>query len=163
MLLCACDMVNNSLQELFGAIGPLKRANLLTRGQAEVAFIHKDHAVIALKKYHNRELDGKCTSSPSGWFGRVYNCGFCSFSVQFWECVKCIMIAGCLDWQIMRRCFSVATGQLQHIKFKQFCDLSRQQDSATKDRSMLFAIPLVNYQTFNTFTPQTRVYIITDV
>ena len=52
--------VDSWWQELFGAIGPLKRANLLTKGQAEVAFIHREHAVMALKKYHNRELDGKC-------------------------------------------------------------------------------------------------------
>ena len=51
--------MNDYLQELFGVIGPLKRANLLAKGHAEVAYIHKDHAVAALKKYHNRELDGK--------------------------------------------------------------------------------------------------------
>lgn len=62
-----CIMVSNlhttvtqdDIIELFAAIGPLKRANLLQKGQAEVAFVHRDHAVVALKKYHNRELDGQ--------------------------------------------------------------------------------------------------------
>ncbi|XP_070186514.1 arginine-glutamic acid dipeptide repeats protein-like isoform X2 [Littorina saxatilis] len=53
------SVTQDDIIELFGAIGPLKRANMLNKGQAEVAFIHKEHAVMALKKYHNRELDGQ--------------------------------------------------------------------------------------------------------
>ncbi|XP_076459276.1 uncharacterized protein LOC143292662 [Babylonia areolata] len=52
-------VTQDDIIELFGVLGPLKRANLLTKGQAEVAFIHKEHAVQALKTYHNRELDGQ--------------------------------------------------------------------------------------------------------
>nr|KAG5686168.1 hypothetical protein BaRGS_004507 [Batillaria attramentaria] len=53
------SVTQDDIIELFAAIGPLKRANLLQRGQAEVAFIHREHAIMALKKYHNRELDGQ--------------------------------------------------------------------------------------------------------
>ncbi|KAL8587430.1 hypothetical protein ACOMHN_062163 [Nucella lapillus] len=52
-------VTQDDIIELFGAIGPLKRANILSKGQAEVAYIHREHAVLALKKYHNRELDGQ--------------------------------------------------------------------------------------------------------
>ncbi|KAL8596490.1 hypothetical protein ACOMHN_044028 [Nucella lapillus] len=52
-------VTQDDIIELFGALGPLKRVNLLTKGQAEVAFIHKEHSVSALKTYHNRELDGQ--------------------------------------------------------------------------------------------------------
>ncbi|XP_076443911.1 uncharacterized protein LOC143282201 [Babylonia areolata] len=53
------SVTQDDIIELFGAIGPLKRANMLNKGQAEVAFIHRHDAVTALKKYHNRELDGQ--------------------------------------------------------------------------------------------------------
>jgi RNA recognition motif-containing protein len=46
-------------QELFGAIGALKRARIPKRGFAEIVFVNKDDAMLAVKKYHNRELDCK--------------------------------------------------------------------------------------------------------
>ena len=50
--------------ELFGDIGPLKRAKIVELGTAEVVFINKANAVKAVEIYHNRQLDGramKCT------------------------------------------------------------------------------------------------------
>lgn len=58
---------------MFGAIGPLKRANLLQRGQAEVAFIHKEHAILAVKNYHNRELDGKSDLLHNSSFTKTHD------------------------------------------------------------------------------------------
>ena len=49
-------------QELFGAVGPLKKAKLLKSGQAEVVYVNKKDAVSAVQKYHSRELDGKLTA-----------------------------------------------------------------------------------------------------
>ncbi|XP_064610253.1 uncharacterized protein LOC135474508 [Liolophura sinensis] len=45
--------------ELFGAIGALKKARLVKQGSAEVVYVNKEAAVVAVKKYHNRELDGQ--------------------------------------------------------------------------------------------------------
>jgi len=47
------------VQELFGAIGPLKRARLLKAGVAEVVFVDRQDAVTATQRYHLRELDGQ--------------------------------------------------------------------------------------------------------
>ena len=46
------------LQELFGAVGALKKARLMKPGIAEVVFVKKEEALMAIKKYHLRELDG---------------------------------------------------------------------------------------------------------
>ncbi|KAK3091482.1 hypothetical protein FSP39_020156 [Pinctada imbricata] len=44
--------------ELFGAVGPMKRARLVKAGVAEVVYTQKGDAQKAIQKYHNRELDG---------------------------------------------------------------------------------------------------------
>ncbi|XP_023933431.1 polymerase delta-interacting protein 3 isoform X2 [Lingula anatina] len=44
--------------ELFSAMGALKKARMLKPGVAEAVFFKKEEAVLAIKKYHNRELDG---------------------------------------------------------------------------------------------------------
>ena len=46
------------MQELFGAIGALKKAKLIKQGVAEVVYLNKDDAQKAVVKYNNRELDG---------------------------------------------------------------------------------------------------------
>ncbi|XP_048762160.2 polymerase delta-interacting protein 3-like isoform X2 [Ostrea edulis] len=51
-------VVQNDIIELFGAIGPIKRARLLKAGIAEVVYLNKDDVQKAIQKYHNRELDG---------------------------------------------------------------------------------------------------------
>lgn len=53
----ACTYI--SYQELFGAIGPIKRARLLKEGVAEVVYLNKEDVQKAIQKYNNRELDGK--------------------------------------------------------------------------------------------------------
>ena len=69
---CPCFNLNNNffvkfafsnrlksfLQELFGAVGAMKRARLIKEGVAEVVYVQKDDATKAIQKYHNRELDG---------------------------------------------------------------------------------------------------------
>ena len=45
-------------QELFGAIGEMKKARLVKPGTAEVVYKEKSDAQMAVKKYHQRELDG---------------------------------------------------------------------------------------------------------
>lgn len=45
--------------ELFGDIGPLRRAMLLKQGTAEVVFVKPDDAKTAVETYHNRQLDGQ--------------------------------------------------------------------------------------------------------
>ena len=47
------------IMELFGDIGPLKRAKLVAQGTAEVVFVNKSDAAKAVEIYHNRQLDGK--------------------------------------------------------------------------------------------------------
>ncbi|XP_062620006.1 uncharacterized protein LOC134281586 [Saccostrea cucullata] len=51
-------VVQNDIIELFGAIGPIKRARLLKAGVAEVVYLNKEDVQKAIQKYHNRELDG---------------------------------------------------------------------------------------------------------
>ena len=51
------------VQELFGAVGALRRARLVKPGTAEVVFVRCDDALNAVKKYHLRELDSKCSYS----------------------------------------------------------------------------------------------------
>lgn len=45
--------------ELFGDVGPLKRAKLVDTGVAEVVFVNKADAMKAVEIYHNRQLDGR--------------------------------------------------------------------------------------------------------
>ena len=45
-------------QELFGAIGEMKKARLVKPGTAEVIYKDRSDARMAVKKYHQRELDG---------------------------------------------------------------------------------------------------------
>merc|ERR1711874_384678 len=45
--------------ELFGDIGAVRRAKLVTPGHAEVTFVNKRDALKAVEIYHNRQLDGK--------------------------------------------------------------------------------------------------------
>ena len=45
-------------QELFGAIGDMKKARLVKPGTAEVIYKEKSDAQMAVKKYNQRELDG---------------------------------------------------------------------------------------------------------
>lgn len=51
-------VVQNDIIELFGAIGPIKRARLLKEGVAEVVYLNKEDVQKAIQKYNNRELDG---------------------------------------------------------------------------------------------------------
>ncbi|XP_005111815.1 polymerase delta-interacting protein 3 isoform X2 [Aplysia californica] len=52
-------VTQDDIIELFGAVGPLKKAKLLKPGSAEVVYISKPDAVSAVQKYHSRELDGQ--------------------------------------------------------------------------------------------------------
>ena len=45
--------------ELFGDVGPLKRAKVTTPGTAEVVFVNVADALKAIEVYHNRQLDGR--------------------------------------------------------------------------------------------------------
>lgn len=57
------------IMELFGDIGPLKRAKIIEPGTAEVVFVNKSDALKAVEIYHNRQLDGKamkCQMVSSG-------------------------------------------------------------------------------------------------
>ena len=45
--------------ELFGDVGPLKRAKKIEDGKAEVVFVKLTDAKKAVEIYHNRQLDGK--------------------------------------------------------------------------------------------------------
>lgn len=52
-------VTQDDIIELFGAVGPLKKAKLLKPGIAEVVYTSKQNAVSAVQKYHSRELDGQ--------------------------------------------------------------------------------------------------------
>ncbi|GFR85083.1 polymerase delta-interacting protein 3-like [Elysia marginata] len=52
-------VTQDDIIELFGAVGPLKKAKLLKSGTAEVVYVNKKDAVSAVQKYHSRELDGQ--------------------------------------------------------------------------------------------------------
>nr|XP_006819007.1 PREDICTED: polymerase delta-interacting protein 3-like [Saccoglossus kowalevskii] len=49
----------DDIEELFGAVGALKKTRLLRPGSAEVVFVKREDAMSAFKTYHNRELDGQ--------------------------------------------------------------------------------------------------------
>lgn len=53
------SVTQDDIVELFGDVGPLKRAKLVTPGHAEVCFVNHSHAKNAVDIYHNRQLDGK--------------------------------------------------------------------------------------------------------
>lgn len=53
------SVTQEDILELFGDVGALRRAKLLTPGHAEVTFVEYKHAVKAVEIYHNRQLDGK--------------------------------------------------------------------------------------------------------
>ena len=46
--------------ELFSVAGRLRKARMMRQGTAEVVYSTRDEAVSAVRKYHNRELDGEC-------------------------------------------------------------------------------------------------------
>jgi len=50
-----------TVQELFGDIGPLKNARLIKPGVADIIFVNMEDALAAVKTYHMRLLDGKCS------------------------------------------------------------------------------------------------------
>ncbi|CAG5133063.1 unnamed protein product [Candidula unifasciata] len=52
-------VTQDDIIELFGAVGPLKKAKLLKPGTAEVVYVSKEDAFSAVQKYHSRELDGQ--------------------------------------------------------------------------------------------------------
>ncbi|GFO04240.1 polymerase delta-interacting protein 3-like [Plakobranchus ocellatus] len=52
-------VTQDDIIELFGAVGPLKKAKLLKSGSAEVVYVSKKDAISAVQKYHSRELDGQ--------------------------------------------------------------------------------------------------------
>ncbi|BFZ03035.1 hypothetical protein BsWGS_06074 [Bradybaena similaris] len=52
-------VTQDDIIELFGAVGPLKKAKLLKPGSAEVVYVNKEDAFSAVQKYHSRELDGQ--------------------------------------------------------------------------------------------------------
>lgn len=52
-------VTQDDIIELFGAVGPLKKAKLLKSGTAEVVYVSKKDAMSAVQKYHSRELDGQ--------------------------------------------------------------------------------------------------------
>ncbi|MBN3293766.1 PDIP3 protein, partial [Polypterus senegalus] len=56
-------VTEEDIVELFCVCGALKRARLVKAGMAEVVFVKKEDAIAAYKKYNNRCLDGKTTSS----------------------------------------------------------------------------------------------------
>jgi len=53
------SVTQEDILELFGDIGALRRAKLVTPGHAEVTFVQRKEAQRAVEVYHNRQLDGK--------------------------------------------------------------------------------------------------------
>jgi len=53
------SVTEEDILELFGDIGALKKAKLVTPGHAEVTFVQRREAQRAVEVYHNRQLDGK--------------------------------------------------------------------------------------------------------
>jgi len=52
-------VTQEDIEELFGDIGALKKAKMITPGHAEVVFVNRSDAKKAVEIYHNRQLDGK--------------------------------------------------------------------------------------------------------
>ena len=53
------SVTQEDILELFGDVGALKRAKIVSPGQGEVVFVKRSDAVRAVEIYHNRQLDGK--------------------------------------------------------------------------------------------------------
>lgn len=73
-------------QELFGVVGPLKKAKLLKSGAAEVVYSTREDALKAVQKYHSRELDGKIETveiNESPYELGQNRCRFCIFLYSF--------------------------------------------------------------------------------
>ncbi|XP_074648061.1 uncharacterized protein LOC141903715 [Tubulanus polymorphus] len=51
-------VTQDDIMELFSALGPLRKGRLVKKGVAEIVFHTKEHALMSVKKYNNRELDG---------------------------------------------------------------------------------------------------------
>ncbi len=52
-------VTEEDVMELFGDLGPLKRARMKENGDAEIVFVNKVDATRAVDAYHNRQLDGR--------------------------------------------------------------------------------------------------------
>ena len=52
-------VTEEDVMELFGDLGPLKRARMKENGDAEIVFVNKIDATRAVDAYHNRQLDGR--------------------------------------------------------------------------------------------------------
>ncbi|XP_071948821.1 uncharacterized protein [Antedon mediterranea] len=52
------SVTEEDIKELFGAIGPLRKARFVKQGVAEVVYIDRENALEAINIYNNRELDG---------------------------------------------------------------------------------------------------------
>lgn len=52
-------VTEDDILELFGDIGPIKRARFIDRGLAEVIYLKLEHAKEAVRKYDRNELDGR--------------------------------------------------------------------------------------------------------
>lgn len=53
------NVTQEDILELFSDIGPIKRAKFIERGVAEVIYVNLDDAYSAIKKYDQKELDGR--------------------------------------------------------------------------------------------------------
>lgn len=53
------SVTQEDIMELFGDVGPLKRAKVTSPGTAEVVYINFSDAQRAIDVYHNRQLDGR--------------------------------------------------------------------------------------------------------
>jgi RNA recognition motif-containing protein len=52
-------VTQEDIMELFGDVGPLKRAKVAVPGTAEVVYVNMNDALKAVEVYHNRQLDGR--------------------------------------------------------------------------------------------------------
>lgn len=52
-------VTQQDVEELFGVVGGLRSCKMLGRGCAEVVYAQKNHALLAIRRYHNRKLDGQ--------------------------------------------------------------------------------------------------------
>ena len=52
-------VTQQDVEELFGVVGGLRSCKMLGRGCAEVVYAQKNDALLAIKRYHNRKLDGQ--------------------------------------------------------------------------------------------------------
>lgn len=52
-------VTQQDVEELFGVVGGLRSCKMLGRGCAEVVYAQKNDALLAIRRYHNRKLDGQ--------------------------------------------------------------------------------------------------------